>query len=324
MQPAVSIIMPTFDRPKYLRAAIESVMAQTFRDWELIIADDGSGPDTQAYLRTLAAAPRVKVLWLAHTGNPPAVRNVALREAKGEYVAFLDSDDVWQEQKLATQIASLRSHGAREWSYTGFTMVGDCGSPLTGTGARECPAIDGWFLDPLLKGEPMIVQSSVVVRRELIQRVGGYDDELPVCGDYALWIRLAQHSEIEFIAAPLVLVRRHEEHYSDDIAGLEDLRRMLAKVQRSGVAPHLDAVLQERRAKVAAGLARGHALYRSRLRVLSTLLSSAHYSWRYREWWLEALKATVRAFATPRLLSIVSKYRSDGRAKSGSSGVSCR
>lgn len=317
MQPAVSIIMPTFNRPKYLRAAIESVMAQTFRDWELIVADDGSGPETQAYLRTLAAAPRVKVLRLAHTGNPPAVRNVALREAKGEYVAFLDSDDVWKREKLATQIASLRSHGAREWSYTGFTMVDDCGSPLTGTGARQCPAIDGWFLDPLLKGEPMIAQSSVAVRRELIERVGGYDDELPVCGDYALWIRLAQHSEIEFIAAPLVLVRRHKEHYSDDIAGLEDLRRMLQKVQRSGVAPHLDAVLQERRAKVAAGLARGHALCRSRLRVLSTLLSSAHYSWPYGKWWSSAVKSTAQAFAPQGVLSVIRKYRSPSRAKTG-------
>jgi glycosyltransferase involved in cell wall biosynthesis len=262
------------------------------------------------------------VLHLAHTGNPPAVRNVALREARGEYVAFLDSDDVWKEEKLATQIASLRSHGAREWSYTGFTMVDDSGSALTGTGARQCPAIDGWFLDPLLKGEPLIVQSSVVVRRELIQTVGGYDDEFPVCGDYALWIRLAQHSEIEFITAPLVLVRRHQEHYSDDIAGLEDLRRMLEKVQRSRVAPHLDAVLQKRRAKVAAALARGHALCRSRRRVLSTLVSSAHYSWPYGEWWSGALKSTARAFAPPRVLSVIRKYRRCGRAKSGSSGMS--
>jgi glycosyltransferase involved in cell wall biosynthesis len=310
--------MPTFDRPAYLRAALDSVLAQTFRDWELIIADDGSGPETQACLRSAAADPRVKVLWLAHTGNPPAVRNVALREASGEYVAFLDSDDVWLPEKLATQIAALRSPGARPWSYTGFTLVDAAATPLTGAAARPCPAINGPFLEPLLKGEPMIVQSSVVARRVLIERAGGYDDELPVCGDYALWIRLAQSHEIDLIPASLVLVRRHKEHYSDEIAGLEDLRLMFAKVRRSGVAAHLTPVLRRRRARVAAGLARSHSLQRSRLRVLRTVLSSAHYSWRYRQWWGGALAAMARAFAPAGALQVIRKYRAGVHAKTGS------
>jgi glycosyltransferase involved in cell wall biosynthesis len=315
--PVVSIIMPTFNRPKYLRAAIGSVLDQSFRDWELLIADDGSGAETRDYLRTLEDPPRIKVFWLSHSGNPGAVRNAALREANGEYVAFLDSDDVWMPEKLQLQIESLRSHGVREWSYTAFTLVDGSGSPLTGDRARRCPAVDGWILDPLIKEEAFVVQSSVVVRRELIQRVGGYDDNLPVCEDYELGVRLAQHSEIDFIDAPLVHLRRHKEHSFDDIACLENLRRALDKIQRSGAVSHLDPVLKRRRAKIAANLARGHALGGSRLRVLGVLWSSARYSWHYRDWWIGALAASAQAFAPAGALRAVRRYRLGGRIKFG-------
>src|SRR5262245_55647877 len=98
--PVVSIVLPAFNRLVYLRAAVASVFKQSFTDWELIIGDDGSDEDTRAYLGTLDQPPRVKVLWLAHTGNPAVVRNAALLEAKGEFVAFIDSDDEWLPDKL--------------------------------------------------------------------------------------------------------------------------------------------------------------------------------------------------------------------------------
>jgi Glycosyl transferase family 2 len=312
--PAVSIIVPTFNRTAFIGTAIQSVLAQSFVDWELLIADDGSDPDTLTYLRALEAPPKIRVLSLPHSGNPPAVRNAALRQARGEYVAFLDSDDVWLPGKLQTQIAALRSGTTRQWSYTGFTLVDSRGAPLTGTAAKAWPAITGPFLDALLRGEPLIMQSSVMVRRELLQSVGGYDEELPVCGDYALWIRLAQHSEIELIDAPLVLVRRHNDPYFDEVKGLGDLGKLLLQVQRSGVAPHMAAVLQQRCAGVAAGLALAHARSRARLAVLSTLASSARHSWPYAAWWSGALRATALAFAPRQLLGIVSKYRSARRA----------
>src|ERR1700732_1465702 len=103
--PVVSIILPTFNRLKYLRPAIDSVFAQTLADWELLIADDGSDEETRAYLEHLGGLPRVKLIWLAHSGNPSAVRNAALREARGDYIAFLDSDDVWLPSKLERQVA---------------------------------------------------------------------------------------------------------------------------------------------------------------------------------------------------------------------------
>jgi glycosyltransferase involved in cell wall biosynthesis len=309
VQPAVSIVLPVFNRLKYLREAVDSVFNQAFRDWELLIADDGSGQETQDYLRTLDDGLRVKVLWLAHSGNPAAVRNAALREATGEYIAFLDSDDMWLPDKLRTQITMLRSHTGREWSYTGFTLVDDSGIPLSGMRRNGCPAISGRILDQLLREEALVVTPSVVARRELLVRVGGYDEALLVCEDYELWVRLASCSEVAFIDEPLVLVRRHEQHSFDDVACLENLMLAVQKVQRSGAAWHLNAVLSKRRATISTNLARRHALCRNRFRALTTVLRSAHYSWRYWDWWVGALSAMLRAWAPESALNAARKYR---------------
>src|SRR5262245_58677498 len=134
--PTVSIILPTFNRLHYLRPAVDSVFAQSFTDWELIIADDGSDEATRAYLGDLAVRPGVRVLWLKHHGTPAPVRNAALREARGEYIAFLDSDDVWMPAKLARQIESLRRRPARQWAYTAFTIVDGAGGPRAGAQGR--------------------------------------------------------------------------------------------------------------------------------------------------------------------------------------------
>jgi glycosyltransferase involved in cell wall biosynthesis len=308
MAPLVSIIVPTFNRLKYLRAAIDSVFAQTFQDWELIIADDGSDADTIAYLRTFADVPRVKLLRLSHTGNPPAVRNTALREATAEYIAFLDSDDVWMPEKLEAQIVSLRSHPARKWSYTGCVMVDGSLSPLSGSREKHCPAIDGWILDKLLRAEVVVVQSSVVAARDLIMAAGGYPEDLPICGDYDLYVQLALRREVDFVDRPLVLVRRHEEHYCDDVTALTDLRHFIEKVQRSSTAAHLEAVLNRRRALASAGIARGHAATGNRLRVLGTILSSARYSWRYRDWWYRVMAAMFQAFAPGKVRASARRY----------------
>jgi glycosyltransferase involved in cell wall biosynthesis len=308
--PTVSVVLPTFNRLAYLRAAVDSVLSQSFQDWELIIADDGSDAETKAYLGTFAGMPQVKLLYLPHTGNPPAVRNAALREAKAEYVAFIDSDDIWQPRKLEAQIESLRCRPTRKWSYTRCVMVDGSRNPLTGGRALRYPATDGWILDELLKGEAVVVQSSVLASRELITAAGGYPEDLPICGDYELYVQLALRSEIDLVDEPLVLVRRHTEHYCDDTTALHELRRFLEKVQRSGIAKHMDSTLRTRRALVSAGLARGYAASGNRMRALGTLLSSARYSWHCQEWWYGAMAATARAFAPAWLRSAVRRYRS--------------
>lgn len=258
-QPLISIIMPTFNRLGWLRAAVRSVFDQTLADWELIVVDDGSDEGTRDYLRALAAASdhSVRVFLRAHSGNPPAARNVALSEARGEYIAFLDSDDLWLPRKLEMQIASLGEHPAREWSYTRSVLVDGAGRPLEGARRLRYPENkDGWIAESLVRGEAAVTQSSVVARRDAIVRAGGYPEDLPICGDYELYLRLALQSEIDFVDEPLVRVRRHSEHYCDDLTALVELRRFMGKVQRSELVPQMRAVLRARRARLLVPLAR--------------------------------------------------------------------
>src|SRR5580692_11674261 len=160
MSCAVSIILPTFNRLEYLRPAIESVFIQSFQDWELIIADDGSSMDTRRYLGNLEDDPRVKVIWLPHTGKPSVVSNVALREARGEYVAFLDSDDLWLPRKLEVQLESLLTHPERGWSYRKFAVVDGSGHPIVSARMRDWPTPSGWILEKLLEEVTVIAQPS--------------------------------------------------------------------------------------------------------------------------------------------------------------------
>jgi hypothetical protein len=221
----------------------------------------------------------------------------------------VDSDDVWLPRKLELQMRSLRYPTTRDWSYTGFTLVDDGGKPLPGNRAISSQAIEGRIFEPLVHGQAVLVQSSVMVRRSLLEMVGGYDVGLPVCGDYELWMRLAHESEIACVGQSLVHVRRHGEHYADDVAALEDLALTLRKVQRTKLAPDLQHVLQRRRVGVSASLARRHALCGRPFGVLGTVLHDLPFSWRYPNWWLAVLASTARVLAPTAALNMIRAYR---------------
>lgn len=290
--------MPTFNRLEFVPPAIESILAQTCTDWELIIADDGSDCDTREYLRSLRH-PRVKVLWLAHCGRPPVMLNAALREARGEFIAFLDSDDVWLPRKLELQIASLRRRPDRRWSCTGFALIDPAGRPLQ---ARRTawPAVSGQVRDRLLT-DAVIAMPSVIAARSLFEQVGVFDEELTMNYDGDLWLRFAHLSELDGIDGPLTLVRRHGSHGGSDIIAWRDLRRVIEKAQHAAGDAHFHAVLREQRAATSAGLARSHALFGRRVDALHTLAESAVYSWSYWQWWRVGAEASARALA-PRVL----------------------
>jgi glycosyltransferase involved in cell wall biosynthesis len=296
--PAVSILMPTFNRLEFVPPAIESVFAQTFTDWELIIADDGSGEDTRAYLRSLAD-PRVRVLWKTHSGRPSVGLNAALRAARGEYVAFLDSDDVWLPRKLERQVASLRRYPGRRWSCTAFSLIDAAGCPLVAA-RTSWPAPSGWVRDHLLT-DAVIAMPSVMAARSLLEQVGPFDEDLVMHQDGDLWLRFAEVSELDGIDEPLTLVRRHGQHGGSDIIAWRDLGRVIEKALRATGDAHFAALLREQRAVTSAGLARSHALFGRRIDVVRTLAESAPYSWCYLQWWRVGAYASARAFA-PRVL----------------------
>jgi glycosyltransferase involved in cell wall biosynthesis len=296
--PVVSIVLATFNRLRYLRPAVDSVLAQTLGDWELIVADDGSEGETARYLAALADLARIRVMRLPHTGNVPAVRNAACREARGEYIAFLDSDDVWLPEKLALQVASLRAHPQRGWSHTAFAVIDEKGERPEGVHARSWPATEGWVLERVIRMDVVVAISSVVVRRRLLEQLGGFDAAMRVCEDYDLWLRLAGLSELDGVRETLLLKRDHRvPDYYDHLMVLEHLRRSLEKLLAANTQGAAHSLARRERAKLAAALALNQAATGSRQAALRTLASSAHYSLGYPEWWRGGIGAAARALA---------------------------
>lgn len=208
--PTVSIILPTYNRLALLREAVDSVRAQTFGDWELIVADDGSDDGTAEYLHALAAEdPRIIVLQLPHTANLPRIRNAAIGRARGEWVAFLDSDDGWRADKLQAHLDAHRANPSARWSYSGRSIMDAAGQTLPDARFKPWRPHSGHIARLLLTHEAMVAFPSVVVQRALLDEVGGMDEALVFSTDYDLELRLAARAECICIPEPLVRVRVH-------------------------------------------------------------------------------------------------------------------
>lgn len=307
--PAVTVILPTYDRLEYLRAAVASVLAQTFTDWELLIADDGSGAETQAYLASLERIVGVRILRLTHTGNPGAVRNQALRVARGHYVAFIDSDDLWLPTKLETQLAAHRRSSACRWSYTALIRVDATGQLLPTEKKRYRLIQSGAIFDRLLTLEIAVATPSVMAERNFIDELGGFDEHQLYFEDYDLWLRMSIRSDVLAIEEPLVCVRNHAEHYSANRVGVYEARlRLVDKMAGIASTQRQHAILHDERAKTAMSLARAYAAYGTGSKALRMLWRSRRRALQPR-WWPQAAGIAARALAPPWLLDFVRKYR---------------
>jgi glycosyltransferase involved in cell wall biosynthesis len=210
-----------------LKLAVDSVFAQTFADWELIVADDGSNEETRDYLRQLDF-PRVKILWLVHSGNPSRTRNAALGAASGRYVAFLDSDDAWWPRKLEQQLAALRASSHCRWSYTACDRIDADGNPLPPAFQPKTAVRSGWIFEPLLALEVSVAMPTLIAERSEIDAVGAFDEQQLYGEFHDLCLRLALRSEAVAVAEVLCSIRAHDEHYSACTRNSTALRRLRA------------------------------------------------------------------------------------------------
>lgn len=228
--PLVSVVLPTRDRLAYLREAVSSVRAQSLPRWELLVVDHGSRDGTGAWLDSLGD-PRIRVLERPLPGaNPARLRNEALRQARGRYVAFLDSDDLWEPEKLEIQLERMGAgSGSRpqpgssprwRWSYSAVTRVDAEGRLVSGEGIQPWKPLSGMILRELLAMEAILATPTVVAELALVREVGGFDASLPFCEDYDLWFRLAARAAALALPEPLAHVRVHRDNYSADRTGV--------------------------------------------------------------------------------------------------------
>jgi glycosyltransferase involved in cell wall biosynthesis len=291
MSPRVSVVMATYDREQFLRAAIDSALAQTFADFELLVVDDGSREPARTIVGEYAAADaRVRPLWLAHCGLPSAVRNAGIRAARGEYVAFLDSDDAWTPDKLEKQLAAFAATPGARWSYTACAHMDEQGRRISPEGIQPWRRHRGRILDEVACLRAHSALPSVMVERTLLIEVGSFDESLPLFEDHDLWLRLASRSEVATVAEPLLLVRRHGAHYSgsEALAVLECRERFLSRAAGFALSPAAHRELRRLRAINLARLACARAGAGERAAALGSLRASMGAGWRCARWWWAA------------------------------------
>ena len=272
----VSIVIPTHNRWPMVGEAVESVLAQTASRYELIVVDDGSTDETPRRLRDYGA--RITVLAQSRRGVA-AARNLGVRHASGSYLAFLDSDDLWHPRKLQRQLGFMEGNPAVEICQTDEIWI-RTGVRVNPRNKHRKPSGDIFraSLDLCL-----VSPSAVMMRRELFERAGGFDESLPVCEDYDLWLRIARDTEIPLVPEALVTRRGgHADQLSRSTWGFDRFRvTAIANLIEAGLDPEKAGWALEAMTKKVTILAKGARkrgneamarAYEERLRQMSRLV----------------------------------------------------
>ncbi|HWA86524.1 MAG TPA: glycosyltransferase [Opitutus sp.] len=219
--PLISICIPAFKAERYLPETLESVRAQRFTNWELILTEDGSRDGTAEIVRQFAASVPQTVRYDRHAQNLglPATRNTGIAAARGEWIALLDSDDLWTAGHLET-FAALLPHASAELLHSGAILIdSDTGREL---GIRApTPEVISEFPRSLFQGTYTIQPSSVVLRRRLWEDVGGFDPTFRYVEDREMWIRCARRgAKFHYTGVNTCLYRKHPSALSRHAAAM--------------------------------------------------------------------------------------------------------
>lgn len=198
LEPEISVIIPTYNRLDFLKEAVKSVQEQSYLNFELIVVDDGSTDGTSEFLENAV----VKSIIQENRGVSVA-RNAGIRVAKGKYITFLDSDDSWQKNKLQRQVEFMTTHTDAMVCYTDEIWIrkGVRVNPKKKHGKHS-----GWIFEKCL---PLCIvsPSSAFMRKEFFEEIGLFDESLPACEDYDLWLRASLQFEFHYIPEKLIIKR---------------------------------------------------------------------------------------------------------------------
>lgn len=229
MPPLVSVVIPNHDYARYVGQAIESVLAQTYAPVEAIVVDNGSTDGSLAVLRAYEG--RCRIVAQDDRGQS-AARNRGIAESRGEMVAFLDADDVWMPRKLELQMERFAADDSVALVYCSL-LVAD--ADLRPTGEIVHAGVRGDALAEFARwpGRAIVAggESTAVVRRAALERVGTFETSLSISGGWDLWRRIATYYRIDVVAEPLVVNRRHGANLTRRLAAYEaDVRAASARM----------------------------------------------------------------------------------------------
>ncbi len=203
--PKVSVIIPTYNRADLLPRAISSVLNQTFKNFELLIIDDGSTDDTKKVVdQFIEKDARIAYIWQKNSGGPANPRNVGVEKAAGEFIAFLDSDDEWLAEKLEKQLLVFEK--------TNFANVGfvGCNATIIETVGKDKIKkteykikYSGKVFNTILAGNFIWSCTNILIKKEALIQTGAFDTKLKYLDDWDMWIRVSKNYEFDFVDYPL-------------------------------------------------------------------------------------------------------------------------
>ena len=201
----VSVIIPSYNRMEFLKQAVKSVLDQTYRSLEIIVVDDGSTDETPNFIAGLSSPADIAIRYIraGHCGKPGKVRNIGIRKASGNYIAFLDSDDLWVPVKIEEQISFFRENPDLSFCHT--REIWKRGDKIISQSSQRHSRFGCIFRDSLKKC--IIGPSTVMIKKELMEKSGLFREDLEIAEDYELWLRITSRFRIGYIDKPLVVKR---------------------------------------------------------------------------------------------------------------------
>ena len=214
----ISVVIPTFNRISLVARAIDSVLKQSLNPYEIIVVDDGSDDGTSEMIQNKYKS--IKLIQQQSNGVS-AARNNGIKHAKGDWIGLLDSDDEWTEKKLENQVDRLIKTPEYDFCHTNEIWIRN---GVRVNQRKKHEKYGGYIFDKCLD-ICRISPSSVLFRKNILDHVGWFDDQLPVCEDYDLWLRITAEYRILFIDDPLIIkYGGHDDQLSHGVEGIEFFR----------------------------------------------------------------------------------------------------
>ncbi len=236
--PQISVVIPVYNGERTIEETIASVLAQTFTDFELIIINDGSQDNTVEVIQKIikeTADPRIK-LYSYSNGGLAASRNRGITKAEGEYISFLDADDLWTKDKLASQYQALQTYPQAAVAYGGTDWIDEAGNFLKHSSP---PSLSGDIYGVLLLSNIVGSGSNALIKRDVLSITGGFDESLKASEDWDFLIRLAAKYQFVRIDAPQILYRQSPNSMSSKLRYQEqETIKVIRKAFRQAP-PHL-------------------------------------------------------------------------------------
>jgi len=198
--PKVSVIMPVYNAQDFIGGAIESVLNQTYSDWELICVDDGSTDGSKNVICSFNNN-KIRCIFQEHSGKPSCARNTGIKNSQGEYIAFLDSDDIYRSDSLSKRIEYFQTHPNAVFVYSDCEVIDDknrmiSDSMISWSGKK---AYEGHCFKELFVGI-FIPTMGVMLKRSILDKVGLFNEKLIGCEDYELWLRISYYFPLNYLS----------------------------------------------------------------------------------------------------------------------------